>query len=142
MEHLGLMTEEQIEWASRLKLGLSFNVNILYFYATAFSNFIVGPERTNRWAPSYLASKYGVKWTLHQDHPSHPGPISPFMSMQTAVTRTELGKPNKVYGPEYRVSIHEALKGTVSLTTTSSIMGDCGRFVGPSSSFFRIRDMQ
>jgi predicted amidohydrolase YtcJ len=114
MEHLGLMTEEQIKRASQMQLGLSFFVNHLYFYGTSFSNFILGPERTKRWAPCSLGTKYGLRWTLHQDHPTHPGPPLPFVSMQTAVTRTERFQPDTVYGPEYCVSIHEALKGKIS----------------------------
>jgi hypothetical protein len=47
-------------------------------------------------------------------HPTHPGPPLPFSSMQTAVTRTEQFQPDTVYGPEYCVSIHEALKGKIS----------------------------
>ena len=94
-----------------MKLGLSFFVNHLYFYGTSFSNFIFGPERTKRWAPCSLGTKYSLRWTLHQDHPTHPGPLLPFASMQTAVTRTERFQPDTVYGPEYCVSIHEALKG-------------------------------
>ena len=35
----------------------------------------------------------------------------PLLSMKTAVTRTERGNPEIVYGPGYRVTIEEALKG-------------------------------
>lgn len=110
MEHLGLMTEDQIVRASKINLSLSFFVGHLYFYAKTYSEYILGRERTNRWSPLSLAVKHNVRWSLHQDHPTFPGPPQPFESIRTAVTRTRRGDDKAVYGPEYRVSVHEALK--------------------------------
>ena len=39
-----------------------------------------------------------------------PGPPLPFANIKTAVTRTQRGHKDKVYGPEYRVTIYEAMK--------------------------------
>jgi predicted amidohydrolase YtcJ len=111
MEHLGLATEEHVKRAKKLNLGLSFFVNHLYYYASSFKNSILGPARTNRWAPCSLGTKHNLRWTLHQDHPAHPGSPAPLTSMKTAVTRTERGKPGIVYGADYCVTIEEALKG-------------------------------
>ena len=47
---------------------------------------------------------------ISQDHPTFPGEANPFANMKTAVTRCTRDDPNTPYGPEYRVSIHEALK--------------------------------
>ena len=110
MEHLGLMTEDQIIRAGKSNLTLSFFVAHLYFYAKTFSEYIFGRERTDHWTPLSLATKHSVRWSLHQDHPAFPGQPQPFECMMTAVTRTRKGDDETVYGKEYRVSIHEALK--------------------------------
>ena len=59
---------------------------------------------------AYTFSLYLHLLILIQDHPGLPGKPSPFLNMKTAVTRTTRDDPNIVYGPEYRVSVHEALK--------------------------------
>ena len=88
MEHLGLITEEQIVRAGKINLSLSFFVSHLYFYAKTYSEFILGRERTNRWTPLSLATKHDICWSLHQDHPTFPGYPNPFETIRTAVTRT------------------------------------------------------
>ena len=74
MEHLGLGTVEQIEYAAKLNLALSFFVAHLYFYGTSYTKNIFGPERTNRWTPLSAATKAGLRWSIHQDHATFPGP--------------------------------------------------------------------
>ena len=110
MEHLGLATPDAIAQAAQLNLALSFFVCHLYFYAKVFADFYLGEERTNRWTPLSMATEHGSRWTIHQDHPAFPGPPLPFANMKTAVTRTQRDDNRKVYGPEYRVSIDEAVK--------------------------------
>ena len=110
IEHLGLCTVEQIEQAAKLNLALSFFVAHLYFYGKTYTEHIFGPERTNRWTPLSAATKVGLRWSIHQDHATFPGPPLPFANIKTAVTRTQRDDKSKVYGPEYRVTIHEAMK--------------------------------
>ncbi|EDO47307.1 predicted protein [Nematostella vectensis] len=110
IEHLGFVTQAQLVRAGKLGLALSLFVDHLYFYAKSFAQNILGPERTNRWAPLSLATKHGLNWTIHQDHPAFPGPPRPFGNMRTAVTRTQRDDGKTVHGPEYRVTIDEALK--------------------------------
>lgn len=45
-----------------------------------------------------------------QDHPTFPGSAAPFNNIKTAVTRCTRDDPNTPYGPEYCVTVHEALK--------------------------------
>lgn len=110
MEHLGLMTVDQIARAGKINVALSFFVDHLRFYGSVYKTDIFGEERVNRWTPLSAATKSGVTWTIHQDHPTFPGDASPFSNIKTAVTRTCRDDPNHVYGEEYRVSIDEALK--------------------------------
>ncbi|XP_038048608.1 putative amidohydrolase YtcJ [Patiria miniata] len=109
MEHLGLMTVDQIARAGKINLALSFFVDHLRFYAKVYKTDIFG-ERVNRWTPLSEATKNGVTWTIHQDHPTFPGEANPFANMKTAITRCTRDDPTTPYGPEYRVTIHEALK--------------------------------
>ncbi|KAJ8034346.1 hypothetical protein HOLleu_21138 [Holothuria leucospilota] len=109
MEHLGLVTKEQLARASQLNLALSFFVDHLRFYGLTFKTNILG-DRVNRWAPLSEATKLGLTWTIHQDHPAFPGKANPFSNIRTAITRCTRDDPNTPYGPEYRVSIDEALK--------------------------------
>ena len=111
MDHLGLMTANQIARAAPLDLALSFFVCHLYFYGKSYTENIFGRERTNRWAPVAVATKEGLRWTIHQDHATFPGPPLPFANLKTAVTRTQRDDPETVYGPEYCVNIHDAIKG-------------------------------
>ena len=110
MELLGLCTVEQIETTGKLNLALSFFVAHLYFYGTSYSKNIFGPERTNCWTLLSAATKAGLRWSIHQDHATFPGPPLPFANIKTVVTRTQRGHKDKVDGPEYRVTIHGAMK--------------------------------
>ena len=58
MEQLGLCTVEQIDYAAKLNLALSYFVAHLYFYGTSYTKNIFGPERTNRWTPLSAATEY------------------------------------------------------------------------------------
>ena len=110
IEHAGLCLEEHVEKAAELNVSISFFPQHLYFYGSSYTDFVFGPERANRWAPVSLGIKHNILWTIHQDHPSFPGPFQPFANIMTAVTRTERDKPLEVYGKEYCISVEEALK--------------------------------
>ena len=106
------MSEGQIERASELGICLSFNVAILYYYAHKFEAKIIGKKETEKWTPCKRVAEKNVHWTLHQDHPAHPGPILAFLNMQAALTRR--ARDGKVYGEKYCVpKTHDVLKGKV-----------------------------
>ncbi|PIK47333.1 hypothetical protein BSL78_15782 [Apostichopus japonicus] len=109
MEHCGLTTVEQIKRAGKIGVGSHFSLIIFAYYALVYKTDIFG-DRVNRWTPLSEATKIGMKWSIHQDHPTYPGDAVPFSNIKTAVTRCTRDDPNTPYGPEYRVSVHEALK--------------------------------
>ena len=82
VEYLGLCTVEQIEYAANLNLALSFFVAHLYFYGPSYTKNIFGPERTNRWTPLSAATQAGLRWSIHQDHATFPGPPLPFANRE------------------------------------------------------------
>ncbi len=66
MEHVGLMTPDQIARAGKINVALSFIVDHLRFYGNVYKSGIFGEDRTNRWTPLSEATKNGVTWTIHQ----------------------------------------------------------------------------
>ena len=115
LEHVGLITEEQLKRCAQLGVTPSIFVDHLRFYGATYSdpdNGIFGPERTERWGPVATAIKHlGVEHiSIHQDHSAFPGPPQPFANMKTAITRTRMGHPDKVYGEQYRITIDDAIK--------------------------------
>ena len=108
LDHVGLITEEQMKRAAELGVTVTFYVDHVFYYGAALRDDIIGPERANRFAPTALGNKCGVShWTLHEDTPCSP--LNPFLSMKNAVLR-KTQKDGKVLGPEYCVSIDDALK--------------------------------
>ena len=114
LEHVGLITEDQLKLCSEIGVTTSIFVDHLYFYGNTFAQYIFGCERTDRWAPLATAIKYlgANNISIHQDHPTFPGPPQPFANMKTAITRSqEIGDPHHtVYGKQYCISVDEALK--------------------------------
>ena len=110
LEHVGLITEDQLKKCGELGVNTSIFVDQFRFYGETFSQSILGQERTDRWAPLSAAIKHIGLISIHQDDPSFPGPPLPFASMKSAITRTRMDQPDKVYGKEYCISIEDAIK--------------------------------
>ena len=110
IEHLGLATEQQLARCASLGLSPSFFVDHLRLYGSTFSEYLLGAERTDRWAPLASAIRLGCTISIHQDHPAFPGPPLPFANIRTAVTRSEGDDCKVVHGAQQCISIHEAVK--------------------------------
>lgn len=110
IEHMGLASEDQLAKCALLNVGPSMFVSQLYYYGKTFSNDLLGKDYTDNWAPIDVAFKYGCNVSLHQDTPAFPGPPQPLASMKTAVTRTHKDDGTTVYGPNHRISVHQAIQ--------------------------------
>ena len=110
LEHVGLITEDQLRRATRLGVTTTIFVSHVRYYGYALQHYILG-DRAERFAPTGLATSCGqTHWTLHEDNPFFP--INPFTSMRTCVTRTMWKDPQHgSLGPQYCSTIEEALKG-------------------------------
>lgn len=110
IDHLGLITEDQVKRAAELGLTVTFYPDHIYFYGEALANSIIGQDRANRFTPVGWGKKYGHKFTLHEDTPCSP--VHPFISMQAAVTRqSRAGKEyNLLPKDDLRISVEDALK--------------------------------
>ena len=110
LEHVGLITEGQLMKCGELGVNTSIYVDQLRFYGETFSKSILGQERTNRCAPLAAAIKHVGLISIHQDDPTFPGPPLRLANMKTAITHTRMGQPDTVYGPDYCISIEDAIK--------------------------------
>lgn len=105
MEHLALVTEEQMRNMNTLGITPSFHVNHIYYYGDFLAR-IVGASRTDQFMPLSYAVKEGMKFSLHNDSPMYPP--SMFRAIQTAVERkTSNGRP---IGSAFSISIEEAIR--------------------------------
>ncbi|XP_065888308.1 putative amidohydrolase YtcJ [Dysidea avara] len=111
-EHLGFVTEDQIKVCGELGVVPSFFVHQLYYYGHTFSDHMFGAERTARWTPLATAMEHvgEDKISLHEDHPSFPGPPHAFASIKSAVTRSHRHDPNRIFGKEYCITVDQAIK--------------------------------
>lgn len=107
LEHCAFLSEEDTKRCAKLGIQLSYHVNHLYYYGEALNDLVVGEDRTKiavncRWA---LAN--GVNFSLHTDDPMYSA--NPLRLVCTASTRRS--RAGKVFGQEYTIPVHEALKG-------------------------------
>ena len=72
MEHLGLITQDQVQRAGELGVTLTLYPDHIYYYGEALANDILGFDRANRFTPVGWAKKFGHKFTLHEDTPCSP----------------------------------------------------------------------
>eukprot|EP00731_Ephydatia_muelleri_P011698 Em0006g592a len=111
MEHVGLITHEQLGTAAEMGVTPSFLVDLIYYYGKSLCEDLIGPERGKRLAPLSSAQSFGHKFSIHEDSPLFPLTHEPFRSIATAVSRkTKLEDGGKVLGSEYRISAEHALK--------------------------------
>ena len=109
MEHLGLITDDQVQRAAELGVTLTFYPDHIYYYGEALADDILGSDRANRFTPVGWAKKYDHKFTLHEDTPCSP--LHPFISMQSAVTRkSKAGKEYNLQDDDLRIEVIDALK--------------------------------
>ena len=110
LEHVGFIKKSQLETCHKLGVTPSLFVYHLYFYGVTFRDYLLGESRANEWAPLASAVKYLDQISIHQDHPTTPGPVLPFANIRTAVTRTERGQSEPVFGRDECINITDALK--------------------------------
>lgn len=106
LEHLALITPEQIERAARLGVSLGFFVDHIRFYGHILPD-LVGAERTARYMPVGDAFASGAVVTLHGDHPATP--IGPMRTLPTAIAR-QARTGGALIGPDQALTTQQALE--------------------------------
>ena len=111
MEHVGLVTHEQLGTAAELGVTPSFLVDLVYYYGKSLCEDLIGPERGKRLAPLSSAKSFGHKFSIHEDSPLFPLTHEPFRSVATAATRkTKPEDGGEVLGSEYCILAEDAFK--------------------------------
>ena len=111
LEHVGLVTAEQLDTCGRLGVTPSFLVDELYYYGKVLKDKIIGKERAEKLCPLATAQDKQICYSIHEDCPLFPLTLEPFRSIKTAVTRKV--KPEdggEVLGSDQTVSVLESLK--------------------------------
>ena len=111
MEHVGLITHEQLGLAAEMGVTPSFLVDLIYYYGKSLCKDLIGRERGERLVPLSSAKFFGHKFSIHEDSPLFPLTHEPFRSIATAANRkTKPEDGGEVLGGGYCVSIEDALK--------------------------------
>ena len=106
IEHNALITKEQIAQAKELGITLSFFIDHIYYYGDKLE-YIVGPNRAERFMPIQSAFSAGHNATIHTDNPATP--IDPFRAISTAIMRKTKNE-KVILGENERISVYDALK--------------------------------
>lgn len=106
LEHLALVTDDQLQEMNLFGLTPSFHINHIYYYGDALSSYIIGQDRTNKMMPLASAIRFDHKLSLHSDSPMYPP--NPLLTVKTAVTRQS--SSGTVYGPDQRISVADAIR--------------------------------
>ncbi|MBI5504714.1 MAG: amidohydrolase [Deltaproteobacteria bacterium] len=106
VEHVGLISQADIERARRLGVAFSFHVNHVHYYGPELRDQILGAERAERMMPVGSAVRAGHRVSLHADSPMFPP--APLGLVCTAATRrTRRGEP---LGAGEAISLEQALR--------------------------------
>jgi predicted amidohydrolase YtcJ len=106
MEHLALVTDDQLGQMKQLGMTPSFHINHIYYYGDFLKSSIIGPSRVERMMPLAEAINKGHKVSLHSDSPMYPP--NPLLTVETAITRRT--SSGQVIGTTQAIDIQEALK--------------------------------
>ena len=107
LEHCGAMTAEQYRRAAELGLTCSLFIHHLYFWGDVLVDDLFGEERGAHWMRCRSALDSGMRISLHNDgYVTPPDPIGNAWSAVNRISR----KSGKVYGPEERITVDEALR--------------------------------
>ena len=104
--HAQTMREDQLDFAAKQGLTLSFFPIHVYFWGDRHRDLFLGPERASRISPSRTALDREIKITLHHDAPI--AGIEMLTVAWTAINRVTTG--GKELGPEQRITPFEALR--------------------------------
>lgn len=106
LEHVGAITDAQLERAHRLGVTCSLFVDHIHYWGDIIVDGLFGPEHGSRWMPCGSAVATGMRISLHNDPPVTPE--EPLRNISVAATRT--APSGRVIGPEQRISVDQAIR--------------------------------
>ena len=121
IEHFTVNNEEQVKKAVKLGVIPSFTIGHVHYWGEAFNDHILGSDRAKRIDPAGDFKRLGARFTLHSDTPvSNVGPLN-YISEE--VTRLWQLPPQKVLGPDQKVTVDDAIRA-VTIDAAYQIFAD------------------
>jgi predicted amidohydrolase YtcJ len=121
IEHFTINTSEQVKKAKQLGVVPGFTIGHVDYWGEAFHDHIVGAERANRIDPSASFKKAGARFAYHSDSPVSP--YGPLRYISEGAARVWQLPPQKILGPEERVSVDDAIRA-VTINAAYQLMAD------------------
>ncbi len=106
LEHVGAITDAQLQRAHGLGVTASLFVDQLHYWGDVIVDGLFGPERGERWMPCGSAAATGMRISLHNDPPVTPE--EPLRNISVAATRT--APSGRVLAPQERLTVAQGIK--------------------------------
>jgi predicted amidohydrolase YtcJ len=106
LEHVGAITDEQLQRAHDLGVTCSIFVDQIHYWGDVIVDGLFGPDHGNRWMPCGSAVKTGMRISLHNDPPVTPE--EPLRNISVAATRT--APSGRVLGPDQLLTVEQAIR--------------------------------
>ena len=106
LEHVGAITDEQLQRAHDLGVTCSLFVDQIHYWGDILVDGLFGVEHGSRWMPCGSAVATGMKISLHNDPPVTPE--EPLRNISVAATR--VAPSGRVLGPEERLTVEQAIR--------------------------------
>lgn len=107
LEHLGLITKNNLERAAKLGVTPSFFIDHIYYFGDAIETKLLGLERAQRFMPLAWAAQYHERVSIHTDNPATP--LGPMRALRTAVTRRPMHS-DKALNVNQQMTVDNALE--------------------------------
>ena len=106
LEHVGAITDAQLQRAHDLGVTCSIFVDQIHYWGDVLVDGLFGPEHGSRWMPAGSAVATGMRISLHNDPPVTPE--EPLRNISVAATR--VAPSGAVLAPEERISVEQAIR--------------------------------
>ena len=106
LEHVGAITDEQLQRAHDLGVTCSIFVDQIHYWGDVLVDGLFGEEHGSRWMPVGSAVATGMRVSLHNDPPVTPE--EPLRNISVAATR--VAPSGRVLGPEQRITVEQAIR--------------------------------
>lgn len=106
LEHVGAITDEQLQRAHDLGVTCSIFVDQIHYWGDVLVDGLFGPEHGSRWMPAGSAVATGMRISLHNDPPVTSE--EPLRNISVAANRT--APSGRVLGPEQRLTVEQAIR--------------------------------
>jgi predicted amidohydrolase YtcJ len=108
LEHVTVVSKEQLFHAAELGLGISHLIAHVGKWGATFRDYVLGPARGERIDPTRDDVDVGVIYSFHSDSPISP--VNPLQYIDTAAARL-IDSTGEVLGQAQTISLEDAWRG-------------------------------